>query len=519
MKIALIAPPYPLSEAPSPPLGLSYVAGACIAAGAQVRIIDYIVTKYSRKKLTAELESFCPDIVGATSVTLNFPVAASILEAAKSILPGVITMIGGPHASFWSKETLATYKNIDLIFIGEAEKTLMKWLPVARDKKAWKEIPGLAFMKNGNYINTGPGEYISDLDSIPLPARRLLPLSRYKALGFPISMITGRGCPNRCIFCLGRKMVGSRIRRRDPAKVADEIEDILDLGFDRINIADDLFTASRKRAVALCKEIIARGLSFSWSAFARVDTVDPETLEWMKKAGCDSISFGIESGNPEMLDRIKKGITIDQAKRAVRMCKDAGILPHASFMVGLPGETKKTLQDTLRLARELDIAHGYHFLAPFPGTTVREHISDYDLNILTDDWTRYDANSAIVRTSSLSSEEMEEFVKEAYRPMFDEWEEICRRVENKTATPDEEFKVENEKRLELVYKILSEDLVEELGRFPATTGDPVKVLGKRIAGRTGVATDFATRYIRLWNQKGLLSFDNNRKMVEWRWCA
>jgi len=142
--------------------------------------------------------------------------------------------------------------------------------------------------------------------------------------------------------------------------------------------------------------------------------VDRELLETMREAGCDTVSFGIESGNPEMLKRIKKGITLEHARKAVKACKEAGITAHASFIVGLPGETRETLRETSEFAESLDIAYGYHFLAPFPGTTARDEIDRFDLEILTDDWSKYDANSAIVRTSSLSPEEINEFVAEFF---------------------------------------------------------------------------------------------------------
>jgi len=227
MKVALIAPPYPLEEAPSPPLGICYVAAACEAAGAEVMIIDYIVSQYTPEKLYQQLDEFQPDVVGATSVTLNFQASAEILKAAKQHCPSVITVMGGPHVSFDARNTLIQFPEIDAIIVGEGENTLMQWLPAAKDRSVWHGIKGLAFFEGENFISTGAGDFIENLDDLPLPSRHLLPLSRYKALGFPISIITSRGCPNKCIFCLGRKMVGFKVRYRDPVQVVDEIESIL----------------------------------------------------------------------------------------------------------------------------------------------------------------------------------------------------------------------------------------------------------------------------------------------------
>ncbi|MBI5895708.1 MAG: cobalamin B12-binding domain-containing protein, partial [Desulfobacterales bacterium] len=288
MKIALIASPYPLEEAPSPPLGLCYAAAACEAGGAQVIIIDYIVSQYTPEKLSADLDEFQPDVVGTNSVTMNFPQAIRIIQDAKRHRPGVVTMMGGPHVSFDVQNTLTHYPELDLIVIAEGEETIKELIPVLPDRRKWNAIAGIAFRENGRTVTTETRPLIADLDTLPLPARHLLPISRYLALGFPVSIITSRGCPNKCIFCLGRRMVGHKPRFRSPKQVVDEIEQILAYGFTWINIADDLFTASKTRVQALCDEITRRGVRFVWSAFARVNTVDTEMLATMKAAGGDS---------------------------------------------------------------------------------------------------------------------------------------------------------------------------------------------------------------------------------------
>lgn len=517
MKVALVAPPYPLSEAPSPPLGICYVAAACEAIGAEVRIFDYIVSEYTPEKLHRQLDEFQPDVVGATAVTLNFQAGAEILKAAKQHRPSVVTVMGGPHVSFDAIDTLVRFPEIDAIVVGEGEKTLMQWLPAAKDRAAWASIKGLAFMEAGRFVSTGPGELIEDLDALPQPARHLLPLSKYKALGFPISIITSRGCPNKCIFCLGRKMVGFKVRYRNPSLVVDEIEALVNKGFERINIADDLFVSNKKRVRVLCEEILNRRIQFGWSAFARVDTVDEETLAIMRRAGCDAVSFGIESGNQEMLDRVQKRITLDQARRAVAACKKAGMLAHASFMVGLPGESRETMEDSRNFARELGIDHGYHFLSPFPGTTVREHVADYDLEILTDDWVRYDANTAIVRTSHLNPEAMDAFVAEAYGPVVENWKALKKKHAEGKSTPEEALYVESEGRLELIYTILSKDLIERTGNYQSNGKEPIWEFSARIARETGVPDEFVFRYMNLWVEKKYLGYGVENGRVTWAW--
>ncbi|MGD0822522.1 MAG: radical SAM protein [Desulfomonilia bacterium] len=517
MRVALIATPYPLEEAPSPPLGLAYAAAACEAAGATVRIFDYIVSRYTPEKLEAMLSAFKPDVVGASSVTMIHNQAERIIKDAKRFRPSVITMMGGPHVSFDIHGTFKTCPELDLIVVGEGEQTLQELIPVLDDKKAWQGIKGIAYKDNDGVVITESRELICDLDSLPLPARHLLPISRYQALGYPVSIITSRGCPNRCIFCLGRRMVGFKGRFRNPSLVVDEIEHILDLGFTRINVADDLFTANKARVRELCNEIKRRGVNFGWTAFARVNTVDLETLKIMRETGCDCVSFGIESGNPEMLKRIRKGITLEQARNAVRCCKEADILPHASFMVGLPGETKETLAETQLFANELDISYGYHFFAPFPGTTVREELENYDIEILTDDWSLYDANSPIVKTSKLNPEEMSAFVAEYDRYNENVWKETLDRHRAGTCSDHEYLLVEGHRKMNLVYRILSEDIIEESTCESRNGSDPIMLLSVSVAHKTGTDEAFAHRIIKGFFDAGYLRYKLSESTFTYYW--
>lgn len=520
MRVAIIAAPYPLEEAPAPPLGLTYVAAAFERAGAEVRIFDYIVTGYTPEKFRQKLEAFQPHVVGTNSVTLNFPGAAEILQTAKRCHPEIMTVMGGPHVSFDAEATLTAYPKIDMIVMGEGEQTIAELMASRFDPAAFPCIKGIAYRDNGSIRTTESREFIYDINTLPLPARHLLPLSRYQALGFPISMITSRGCPYQCIFCQGRRMVGSKIRQRRANAVVDEIENILSYGIDRINIADDLFVSDKQKVQDVCGEIQRRGLRFSWSAFARVNTVDRETLESMKKTGCDAISFGVESGNQEMLDRIKKKITLEQVRRAVGLCKDVGLLVHCSFIVGLPGETQETLKDSRAFAESLDgVYYGYHLLAPFPGTTVREKVSEYDLEILTDDWTQYDANKAIVRTAALSPEEILRFVNDYDKEIDTEWQKQLRGYREGTNTPLDNLRVEGHYRTRLVYRLLSEDLIETEGIFPdmASREETIRPLCLRIEEKVGAGLQLVEKTIDDFITKGYIKAKRVDGAWVWHW--
>jgi len=523
VRVAVIAAPYPLEEFPSPPLGISYVAAAFEAAGCEVRIFDYIITGYSKEKLAAQLAEFQPDAVGAGSVTMNFYDGQRILRDVKSINPDILTMMGGPHVSFTVEETLKTYPEIDVIFIGEADDTIIEFARFLHQRSKWQSIQGIAYREGGDIVNTGRRPFIMDVDRIPLPARHLLPISRYRAFGFPVSMITGRGCPHSCIFCLGRKMVGSKVRRRNPELVLDEIQQILSMGFERINIADDLFASDTARVREICNGIKERNIRFAWSAFARVDTVNQEMFDAMAAAGCDSISFGIESGSPDMLKRVRKGIKLEQAVEAVRMCKQSGMMPHASFMVGLPGETKETLKQTDDFARSLEILFGYHYLAPFPGTTLCEKVEGYDLEILTRNWSKYDANDAIVQTAGLKPQDIRDFVAVYDKEMNGDWQDVVDNFKTGKNTPYDEMRVEGHYRMNITFAILKKDLVEKLGCIDAAMlnggGESARqILSERMKQEIPGDPGLIERTVNDFISRGYLKALQNDKGCIWQWA-
>jgi anaerobic magnesium-protoporphyrin IX monomethyl ester cyclase len=519
MKVAVIAAPYPLEEAPAPPLGISYVAAAFEAAGAEVEIFDYIVTRYSKDKLRERLEAFRPDVVGTGSVTLNFNAAAQILQTVKEIDPGIVTVMGGPHVSFDAVDTLRAYSGIDLIVRGEGERTIAELTAAGFQHSALPVIRGIAYRENGSVLMTDPRELIADLNTLPLPARHLLPLSRYRAMGYPISMITSRGCPYQCIFCQGRRMVGSKLRQRKTAAVIEEIQDILSYGFDRINIADDLFVSDKQMVMDVCTEIRNRGLKFTWSAFARVNTVDQETLDIMKDTGCDAISFGVESGSQKILDTAKKKITLDQVRRAVAMCKKADLKVHASFIIGLPGETADTLKESKAFAEELGVYYGYHLLSPFPGTTVREKVDDFDLEILTHDWRLYDANHAIVKTAALDPDDILRFSQEYDDEVERKWQQQIRGYHDGTNSGWDNLLVEGHYRTKLVYKLLSEDLIEAEGTFPGERSQEATVmpLFERIEKRTQADMRVVEKAMRDYISRGYIKTKPAGEGLSWYW--
>jgi anaerobic magnesium-protoporphyrin IX monomethyl ester cyclase len=312
------------------------------------------------------------------------------------------------------------------------------------------------------------------------------------------------------------------VRRRSPMLVLDEIQQIINLGFERINIADDLFASDAQRVKEICNGIKERNLKFAWSAFARVDTVNQEMFDAMAATGCDSISFGVESGNPEMLKRIKKGIKRQQVVQAVKMCQQAGMIAHASFMVGLPGETKETLNQTADFASSLNILFGYHYLAPFPGTTLCEKVDDYDLEILTRDWSKYDANDAIVKTSALQPQDIRDFVASYELAINGLWQNMLDGYGSGTNTSLDNMRVEGHWRMNSTFKILKEDLIEKHGfiepdLFEGSKDRALKELGRRITACTNAEERIVEAALSDFASRGYLKAETTKKGCTWVW--
>lgn len=511
----LINTPYPFSECPTIPLGLTYLAAVLEDRGLEVDILDMVVYKFSKEKIIDKIREYKPDIVGAGSVTMNYPHAKRILQIAKE--EGATTIIGGPHATFADKNVLNEAPWIDIVVRREGEYT---FLDIVRDRDL-KDIKGITYREDGEIIRNPDRELLMNLDELPFPARHLIPLSKYLAYKTGCSMVTGRGCPNSCIFCVGPKMTSRKMRFRDPKKCVDEMEEILNYGFDEIIIEDDTFTVNKKHVFAICDEIISRGLKFKWSANARVNTVTKEMLEKMREAGCIFIQYGVESGNPEILKTCKKGITLEQVREAVKIAKEVGIGVLSSFIIGLPGETKETIKETMEFAQNLGTYYGYHVLAPFPGTEVRERAEEYGVKILTDNWLRYDANRAVTETEGASAEYVNKIVKDFYKGVSEYVKNQIKAEREGKASEADLKDVAIRRRRALAWHLLKNDLIENYGNFRDEEKDPIQKLADNLYTFRGIKNNFTKEYIdkeiNEMIKQNLLVYTKYNGFISWKW--
>jgi anaerobic magnesium-protoporphyrin IX monomethyl ester cyclase len=524
MRVLLLSTPHPLEESPVPPLSLSYLAAVLNREGIEVRILDFLVTHYHPKKLRRELEEYRPQLVGATCVTLNYPIARRMLKVCKAFDPHIFTVIGGPHVTFAPEETLLRSPWIDAIVVGEGEKTLFELVKTLEEDKDIHYVSGIAFANGGMVVKTPTQVRIENLDRLPLPARELLPMARYRALGTPCTVITSRGCPFSCIFCSGRRMFGPKVRFRSPGLVVDEIEKLQrDFGFVKINIVDDTFTLNHNHTQAVCEEMLRRNLKIKWSAFARVDRINEDLSQLMNRAGCEWVLFGVESGDEGILKTIKKGFTSEDVRRGVKIAAEAGISVFNSFILGLPGESRDTALKSLAFGDELyhkyGAKYGFHILSPLPGTELYERAKDYGIRILSRNWARYNANEPITETATMSREMIKETMAIYDRGIEDAWDDIKRRAKDGDAQCAE--MIEGKERNEFVWTLLQEDVVEGLGAMAsATTLNPSNAeseLAHRISQKLGVGIEMAQRQMGELIAKGVLRLESRGNGLRWQW--
>lgn len=518
MRILLINPSYPFEEFPRLLVTIPYLASALRAEGHEVEILDLLLARTTPDKIERRMQRFRPQLVGITSVTLNHHIANSIGEVVRKCDERVPIVMGGPHASFEIQGSFRDLPALDYIGIGEGEHTMIELARSLEKKLDVRDVRGLALRHDGKIVRTPPRPLEDDLDRLPNPARDLVPLARYLAFDSHASVVTSRGCPYECVFCSAPAWTGRSVRYRTPSLCVDEIEDLAATGFTEITIEDDLFTLHRKHFMAVCGELIRRDTGIRWNAFSRVDTISPEIVETMARAGCQAICYGVESGSQEVLDLVKKRSSLDKVKEAMRMTQEVGISALASFIIGLPGETEETLRKTVEFANELHqefgSLYGFHILAPFPGTEVRDKAKHYGLEILTDDWTQYDANHVVTRTPGADPS--------VIQGVADEYEETMQRylryqdylfAQNELEGYELKMYLRR-RRQSLLWQLLLNDTIESL---PAFRGDAPRELEQAVAAATGVSGDVAAEEMSRVLALGALVPENTLDGVRFAW--
>jgi radical SAM superfamily enzyme YgiQ (UPF0313 family) len=382
--VLFITPPREIPQKMDfPPIGLAYLSSYLKKAGIRTSVID--ACPMSWNELARSISEKSPPIVGITCWTQERGQAFKTAKIVKEILPNTKIIIGGHQATAFP-QNMFVQAFADAVVIGEGEQTTLELVSAFLDGRRLNEINGIAYKEDGKVVFTEPRDFIEDLDRIPYPNYTDFDLKNYLGIpdadGIAASIITSRGCPHACIFCSAGSFWKRKWRARSPANVVGEIEWLhRELGVRNFAFFDDNFTVNKNRAIQICQGIIEKNLPINWVASSHVTHINEELLAWMKKCGCFRIDFGIESGSPDVLKNINKGQTVDQIEEAFRMVHAAGIKPRAYLLVGCPGETEETIDETLSLMRKIKpyYSRTAEILIVFPGTKLCDIAKDQGL--------------------------------------------------------------------------------------------------------------------------------------------
>ncbi|MBU7046829.1 MAG: radical SAM protein [Theionarchaea archaeon] len=412
MKVIVVDPATP-DVGTVAPLGVLYVASVLEEAGNEVTI--------KLRSLSDDWESIGeyvqgedPDLVGVPCVqSVNINRALNTVKKIRAFCDAPI-MMGGIHPTMKYEEVLMECPEIDVIALYEAEYTATDIASALEHGEPLSHVKGIAYTDNGRVKVTEERPFVTDLDSIPFPARHLVPMEKFE----PDSrgnMITSRGCPYACAFCCVSRMHGTAFRARTPLNIVKEIkelEDKYDVYYSKF--VDDTFSYSLPRVIELCNLLIEESLDHTWGCNTRADRVTSALLRKMKEAGCVDIYFGIESISQKILDIVGKKETTTQVEKAIKLSQEMGIKVTGSIVIGLPFETKQEILETLEFAENLHLDRlGIQVLVPHPGCEIYENLEEYGITLLNEDYTLQNQVTPVIETTELTKEDIIELAMKA----------------------------------------------------------------------------------------------------------
>lgn len=359
------------------PIGIGYLAAFLKKRDFSAEFLDPNVEDLPIDRVVERASRLAPTCVGISFMTPQFLWARDLATALKAALPDTPIVLGGAHPSVLPERTLKEIPAADFVVFGEGEETNLELMEHLADKKqTLAEINGLAWRDAEAIRVNPPRDLISDLDMLPNPDRDLIDQSLYHAQSFlsysakAKTIYTSRGCPGRCVFCASGHKLRARVRERSIANVMAEVDFLRErYGIDYLLVKDDTFTLRKERVEEFCDAIASRHPGLKWHCMVRVNSVDEPMLARMKKAGLHDVFFGIESGNNAILKKARKGITIERTREVVEACARLGIRSYGAFILGLPGETPETIEETIRFACSIPLTlAGFSILTPYPGT-------------------------------------------------------------------------------------------------------------------------------------------------------
>ncbi len=403
-----------------PPISLATIAAVLQRDGHGVRALDAAATGYPRERLLTDIENSPPDVIvwstGTPSIDDDLALASEIKRASPRTKTGVF----GTHVTALDRVCMEATPDLDAIIRNEPEATAAEWIESLKTESPPESVNGLTFRAGSRVVRNPDRPFLSDLDELPDPAWRFFDLDAYRLplKGSRFLMVAPhRGCPYPCSYCTAQTFYGAKLRRRSVERVAAEIErNIEELGVREFFFWSDTFTIDKRYVLALAEALEPLGIS--WASNSRVDTIDAETAGAMRRAGCWMVSFGVESGDQAVLDAVGKGAKVEEAEDAVRVSKQAGLKVAGHFVLGIPGETRESLEKTLALARRLPLDFIQFYCAvPFPGS--RLYTTAKEKGWLSEsDFSRFRQDEALLELPTLTREEVMLYRQRAYREFY-----------------------------------------------------------------------------------------------------
>ncbi len=400
-----------------PQTELAGLAAVMEQAGQSTEILDCIADNMDWPEFQRVLEERRPRymVINVTAPTLKNDIYASFL--AKPL--GTVTIAIGSHVTPMARETLRDFPSLDVVIRLEPEYTLRELVQKIDAGETLLGVQGTVFRHEGEIVVNPDRPFIPDLDDLPMPLYHKLPLQKYRIpmiKGPYCFVVTSRGCAAGCRFCIKHVMWQNTIRSHSPERILEEIKVLVSLGVTNIHFYADLFTVDREVVLALCKMMVEQNVKVRWTSNSRVDFVDEEMLYWMAKSGCWMISWGLESGAPEVLKRMRKGINPEKTRRTIELSHKLGIKNWGYFIIGMPGETVDTINETIAFAKSLPLTLAlFHIAVPYPGTPFYYEAVENGW-ISATRWEDFDMDrSTALNYPHLSAEELEYHAKRAFR--------------------------------------------------------------------------------------------------------
>lgn len=409
-----------------PPFSLLSVATVLKQAGFHVTFIDALAELISIEQLKLKISDY--DVVIISTSTMSFNEDAQTLLFLKQINPRLISVVFGSQPTFMPDYSLEK-KGVDVIILGEPEYVLRELISnLQKGSNDWKRLNGLGFKENGKKCKNPKFAFVENLDELPFLDTSMLPKDIHyfnplvKRLPY-ITLTTSSGCPGKCTFCTAPLFYGKKVRFQSVKRVLAEVRHHLENGFKEIYFRDETFTFNKRRTQEICRGIIEQGLDVSWICNSRVGLVNREDMQIMKKAGCHLIKFGVESGVQEILDNVQKGIQVEMTRQTFSWTKEVGLDTHAHVMLGMPGETEQTIEQTIAFAKEIEpTTVTFGICTPYPGTPLFQEVAKKCPQIR--DGTEVDLSKLHTQGffneyfTNLNAEYLGKAVRQAYRSFY-----------------------------------------------------------------------------------------------------